>query len=421
MKVIKLIIYFCLLLSVPIALLMFLHSSSIDILKQGEVTYERSQKENLSQKNIVNFPAKYLRFEKIVQDAWNPPNINKKQSLILDTEDYSKIYSWENKLENSAEEAFGLSKGKIKNYKINTAKYRVLFEYDPKNNIKTVKILKITEKQDNYNIIYFLIILFTLCFLPFLIIYLIYYYISKYLINIFAVQLSDKDEYIIQSAFKNLRPLFLATFLYALANMFFMLSIGYIGVFEGFNQVNVNNYTSFVNISIFNAILSLVLVYYYDLFVVLTSKRVIEFKNQKINKELYFDEIYKVEDGIDSSDIGGSLKIISDKKYNISINMIGDPLKFKKKISELVDKYKKDNNIETANQNNMEKINVSESPKDTLLTIEMMANPEYAKSVIIDTITPKETELPNVRYCQYCGAEFSASENRCPVCEKLND
>ena len=50
-----------------------------------------------------------------------------------------------------------------------------------------------------------------------------------------------------------------------------------------------------------------------------------------------------------------------------------------------------------------------------------MANPEYAESVIVGAITPKETELPNVRYCQHCGAEFSRIENLCPVCEKLND
>lgn len=59
--------------------------------------------------------------------------------------------------------------------------------------------------------------------------------------------------------------------------------------------------------------------------------------------------------------------------------------------------------------------------KDSLLKVQMMANPEYANSAIVDAITSRETELPNVRYCQYCGAEFSANENICPVCEKLNN
>lgn len=421
MKIFKFILFFILLSSVPIILIAFLQSPQINTLKPTRITYELSQKRNSSDLNI---PSRYHFFEKLIQFNWNPPNINKKQVLIIDTADYSNVYSPQNKLRNSAEEAFGLSMGKIKNYKINTAKYKILFEYNPKNRIKDVKILKIVEKQDNYNSIYFIVILFALPLLPLIIIYLIYYSSSTHLINTFAMQLRDKNEYVIQPVFKNLHPTFLAVLLCALANMFFMLSIGYIGVFEGFNQVSgVNKYTSFMNISIFNAVLSLILVYYYELFIVLTSKRVIEFKNKNINKELYFDDIYRVEESINSSDIGGGINIVSNRNSDISINMAGDPLKFKMKISELVANYKKENNVETVVQNNTKKNDAPNelTKDDTLLAIERLANPDYAKSVIIDTMTPKETELPNVRYCQYCGAEFSTNINRCPICEKLND
>lgn len=421
MKILKFLLFFILLSSIPVMLLAFLQSPQINILKPTRITYGISKKGNLSNSNI---PSRYHLFEKLIQSNWTPPNINKKQALIIDTADYSNVYSPQNKLRNSAEEAFGLSMGQIKNYKINTAKYKILFEYNPANNLKNIKILRVTEKQDNYNSVYFIIIMFALPLLPLIIIYLIYYSNATHLINTFAMQLRDKGEYVIQSVFKNLHPIFLIAILCALANMFFMLSIGYIGVFEGFNQISgVNKYASITNISIFNAVLSLILVYYYELVVVLTSKRVIEFKDRKISKELYFDDIYRVEESLNSSDIGGGIKIVANRNSDISINMAGDPLKLKKKILELVSNYKKENNIETTTQNNMERNDESnESAKsDTILAIEMMANPDYAKSVIIDAMTPNETELPDVRYCQYCGAEFSANINRCPVCEKLND
>lgn len=67
------------------------------------------------------------------------------------------------------------------------------------------------------------------------------------------------------------------------------------------------------------------------------------------------------------------------------------------------------------------KLKLQQLEKNTLLKVQMMANPVYAESVISDSLIPKESELPDVRYCQYCGAEFSANETTCPVCGKLNE
>lgn len=67
------------------------------------------------------------------------------------------------------------------------------------------------------------------------------------------------------------------------------------------------------------------------------------------------------------------------------------------------------------------KLKLQQLEKNTLLKVQMMANPVYAESVIVNALTSKETALADVRYCQYCSAEFSANETICPICEKLND
>lgn len=65
----------------------------------------------------------------------------------------------------------------------------------------------------------------------------------------------------------------------------------------------------------------------------------------------------------------------------------------------------------------LKKLNKSDSPPES----QIMANQVYEPSFIVESFVPEGTEIPNVRYCQYCGAEFPGDENICPVCEKHND
>lgn len=59
--------------------------------------------------------------------------------------------------------------------------------------------------------------------------------------------------------------------------------------------------------------------------------------------------------------------------------------------------------------------------KNSASASQTTAKPAYAESADSNTLITNETELSDVRYCQFCGAEFDSNENICPVCEKVND
>lgn len=430
MKLLKFIIVFALLLSMPISLIVFLYSPKIQIIEPIKITYELSPQAGLSG-SVTQIPSEYLRFEKVIQKNWNPSIKNKEQKFILDTKDPRRYYFQKDSMEYSADTAYEMALGEFNIYKIRSSEYKISFEYNPAKNTKNVRIIKINEKGDNYNALYFIILLFTWPILPISIVYFLYYFTSKRLINRLSVQLISKGEFILQAVFKNFAGIGFLTLLQGLANIFYVLGIGYIAAFEGFRiePFDISRmFTPITLMTIFQTIMSLILIYYYDLFLVVTSKRILEVKSNKINKELSFKDIYRVEDSPASSDIGGGIKIISNKKYDISINMAGDPLVLKNKIMGLVNQYKKENNteVDTPTKKYEDEIKSDQATGDNmLLKIQMMADSEYAKSVaenlIVETLVTPETELPDVRYCQYCGAEFPANETRCPICEKLNE
>lgn len=341
MKKTRFIIIFILFLLIPIGLTTFMYTPAVKILLPQETIYEFSPEGKGLVGDLLNMPLKYRQFQRAIIDKWLPPNLKERQYIEFDTHN-RKNYSDETLLEQSADRAY--HEALQANLNRRQAKYQIVFEYNPFfKNKKNVYIKRIFEQEENNNFIYFILLAFVLPILPAIIVYFLYCSNSKSIRDEISKFSFPDDEYVIQTIYKNWGASVAIGNIWALAVLFFSLAIGYIGISMGFLPepfVLGKNINPFIYIILFDLATSLFLVLYYDCFLILTSKRIIEIKNGKINKQIELANVDKVQEGPSSCDLNGKLSIISNNDNTISINMSGDPLTAKKKIDEIIKEYK---------------------------------------------------------------------------------
>lgn len=341
MKTTRFIIIFTLFLLIPLGLTAFMYTPAVKILLPQETTYEFSPDGKGIVGNFLNMPLKYRQFQDTITDKWLPPNLKEHQYIEFDTHN-RKNFLAENLLEQSADKAYHEALQANPN-RLN-AKYQIVFEYNPFfKNKKNVYIKRIFEQEDNNNFIYFILLSFVVPILTSIIIYFLYCSTSKTMRDKISKTDFSEDEHIIQTIYKSWKASISIGLIWALALMFFSLVIGYIGISMGFLPdpfVFSKNPNPFIYIALLDLATSIFLVLYYDCFLILTSSRIIEIKDGKINKQINLTEIDNVQEGLASCDLYGKLSITSNNGTNISINMSGDPLAAKKKINEIIQNYK---------------------------------------------------------------------------------
>lgn len=341
MKKTRFIITFILFLLIPIGLTTFMYTPAVKILLPQETIYEFSPEGKGLVGDLLNMPLKYRQFQGAIIDKWLPPNLNEHQYLEFDTHN-RKNYSDETLLEQSANRAYHEALQANSNRR--QAKYQIVFEYNPFfKNKKNVYIKKIFEQEENNNFIYFILLSFVLSILPAIVVYFLYWSNSKSIRDEISKSSFNNDEYVIQTIYKNWGAFVAIGNIWALALLFFSLTIGYIGISMGFLPepfMLSKNISPIIYIILLDLATSIFLVLYYDCFLILTSNRIIEVKNGKINKQIELADVDKVQEGPASCDLNGKLSITSNKDTSISISMSGDPLTAKKKIDEIIKEYK---------------------------------------------------------------------------------
>lgn len=288
MKILRFLITFISLLCIPILITLFVYSPASNMLKPSYSFYEFTSHGDVIKGKENKMSSTYSQLQNLIYQNWSPPNKKIKQKYIFNSKNMLADESISMKLQDSANEAFYDSIREFKDYVTKNANYTIVFEYNPNlEHPKTVYISKITEQRDSINFIFFMISVFILSLIPAILTYLSY---CKFTV---LPRLID-DEVEVKRVYKRVDVLSFCFAIWYISAITFALVIGVFNLLYDFPVKPYSFqviYTPIKYYTIGAFFISFILIQYYELFQIITNKRILKIKNGKIIKTIKLNQI----------------------------------------------------------------------------------------------------------------------------------